>query len=142
MELLQIIIITLKLFALSSLTVVALSYSIYKIKDSKRLKPYMRPSVPAAPEAPAAEKLEANVITEEDKNVNSRFMVLNDELLNSVVEQEVTKNKVRFKKPEIVNEMLAFAESPSFNRSAPKGDFNVFNYYSNSLFEPMHKLKN
>ncbi|MHB1686558.1 MAG: hypothetical protein ACYCVH_04185 [Ignavibacteriaceae bacterium] len=125
MELLQIIIFSLKLFTLVSIIVVAISYAIYKVKNSSRVKPYMRPTVVSE------NKIQIEVdekISEEIKQANKRFVIMNE------AQMQQRENGAVYYVP---------AANPQQrpNRQLPAEGFNIYNYYSNSNFEPMHKVK-
>lgn len=130
MELLQIIIFTLKLFALASAIIVLISYFIFKLKDRTRIKPYMKPTIAES----ANLSLQPVVAVEEKNEIKSkRFKILNEEasfLANRqiVIEKNNTINYIQ--KNSLAN--------PSKNL---KDNFNIYDYYSNSNFEPMHKIK-
>ena len=128
MELLDIIIFTLKLFALTSAIVVLLSYFIFKLKDRTRVKPYMRPTKiePASIEIKDVEEEKPNL-------VSKRFKILNDK------EPQLQIKHARIAKAKIVTNfnVVDYKGSPRL----VEDEFNIFNYYSNKSFEPMHKIK-
>ncbi len=130
MELLQIIIFTLKLFALTSTIIVLISYFIFKLKDRNRIKPYMKQTVPDLSKNFEVEQL---AIKEEKINTRpNRFKILNEE--PSIItnqKQNINKgNSIIYRKNNLI---------PSTNNLS--NNFNIYDYYANSNFEPMHKIK-
>ncbi|MHB8578454.1 MAG: hypothetical protein ACYDA4_01135 [Ignavibacteriaceae bacterium] len=121
MDLLEIIIFSLKLFALISLIAVASSYALYKFKSSSRVEPYLRPTIISE------NKIQIEVeqkIAKELRQENSRFVIMNK------AELQPAEKRMLFNKP---NEKLLRQQSAN--------GFNIYNYYSSSSFEPMHKIK-
>ncbi len=127
MELLQIIIFTLKLFALTSAIVVLISYFIFKLKDRTRLKPYMRPTL-ADTSAIAIQIEKQNV-----EKTPERFKIINEE--NSFMEEHgFNSDKLQYKN----KSYNRFSDS---NLVQAKENFDIYDHYSNSSFEPMHKIR-
>jgi hypothetical protein len=127
MELLQIIIFTLKLFALSSAIIVLLSYFIFKIKDRTRKKPYIQ--TPGEEESGLSIQVETEDIDKKPK----RFKILNESDIFSL-EKGLHLEKIRQNNDSI--------HSLRLNKKLNSLDnFNIYDYYSNSSFEPMHKIK-
>ncbi len=125
MDLLEIIIFSLKLFALFSLIVVATSYAIYKFRSSSKVKPYMRPTLVSE------NKIQIEVekkIAEELKQNNSRFVIMNQ------VELQPAGNRMSINLQNEIRHQI-----PSRQQST--NQFNIYNHYSSSSFEPMHKIK-
>ncbi len=149
MELIQIIAFTLKLFTASSLVIISISYTVYKIKNRSKLKPHLRPSKFTATKYAIkfAEPETKEVFEEEIEFVPNvkpqlkRFKVLNDSEQNRVFEERpANKRKIKIEKPVVINE-LATAGNQKIKMTTASGDFNIFKFYSQSEFEPMHKLK-
>ncbi len=130
MELLQIIIFTLKLFALTSAIVVLISYFIFKLKDRVRIKPYMKPTVVEA----ASLAIQSGLTIEKKYEKKPKhFKILNEE--NSFLKER----QIRLEKS---NPIKFIQEEYNFNKkNISKENFNIYDYYSNSNFEPMHKIK-
>lgn len=126
MELIEIIITTLKLFVLFASIVVLISYFVYKIKDRKRIKPYSE--VPAY--APPAEINEDHL-----ENKHSRFQILNVE---SQPEEYVPVN-VPMKKQVERNHFSSYPVE--YRRKSANKSFDIYDRYSSNNFEPMHKIK-
>ncbi len=131
MELIQIIVTSLKLFVLVAAIVVLVSYFIYKVKDRKRSKPYT--NIPAVdivnqPIQFLQEPVENRIIERKP----ARFQVLNVE--NGPVEDEII-----LKKKVLPNYVPA--SSLKYKQPAIRDAFDIFERYSNSDFEPMHKVK-
>ncbi len=126
MELLQIIIFTLKLFALTSAIIVLISYFIFKLKDRNRIKPYMKQTNIDLSTNLAVEPL----ISNEDKNKikSNRFKILNEEAAIFINQKKDINNSNSIN---YINKNLI----PATN------NFNIYDYYANSNFEPMHKIK-
>ena len=125
MDLLEIIIFSLKLFALFSLIVVATSYAIYKFRSSSKVKPYMRPTLVSE------NKIQIEVekkIAEELKQNNNRFVIMNQ------VELQPAGNRMSINLQNEIRHQI-----PSRQQST--NQFNIYNHYSSSSFEPMHKIK-
>ena len=121
MDLLEIIIFSLKLFALISLIVIATSYAMYKFRNSSKVKPYLRPTLISE------NKIQIEVeqkIAEVLKQENKRFVIMNQAGL------QPAENRMFYDTPN---------EKPVRRQSA--NGFNIYNHYSSSSFEPMHKIK-
>ena len=118
MELLQIIIFTLKLFAGASVTLVCVSYVVFKIKDRKRPKPYMQ----SYKANTSAQSLSIENNREELKN---RFKVLNNKTLVPVEIRRTSSSRP------------AAEFQGGFNEPITAGEVNIYNYYSRSNVEPM-----
>ncbi len=129
MELIDIIIFTLKLFALTATIVVLLSYFIFKVKDRTRVKPYMRPTKIE----PAPIEIKVKDENEIPNPVNNRFRILNNN------EPLLQVKPVRIENPKHANKFNVIEYKGS--RRLIEDEFNIFNYYSNRSFEPMHKIK-
>ena len=122
MELLQIIVFTLKLFAGASVTLVCVSYVVFKFKDRKRPKPYMQPQKANAPTKSLS-------IDNEREEIKNRFKVLNNKTLIPV---EIRRNS---------NSRPPAEFQGGYNEPITAGEVNIYNYYSRSNVEPMHKLR-
>lgn len=122
MELLQIIVFTLKLFAGASITIVCLSYVVFKIKDRKRPKPYEQTYKASTP----AKSLS---IETEREEFSPRFKVLNNKTLVPVEIRRSSHNRP------------AAEFQGGYNEPITAGEVNIYNYYSRSNVEPMHKLR-
>ncbi len=121
MDLLEIIIFSLKLFTLFSLIVVATSYAIYKFRSNSKVKPYMRPTLVSE------NKIQIEVekkIVEVLKQENKRFIIMNQAGL------QPEENRMFYDTP----------NKKPVRRQSTNG-FNIYNHYSSSSFEPMHKIK-
>ncbi len=124
MNLLDIIIFSLKIFSAISIIVVGFSYFIYKIKSGAKVKPYMVPTVVKEPEI----KIEpAENFVEDRKPSYNRYVVMN----------EVSENSFRANP----NYNVPLSRFAGRNENNGGEQFNIFNRYSNSSFEPMHKIK-
>ena len=126
MELIQIIITSLKLFVLLAAIVVLISYFIYKVKDRKRRKPYL--------DSPVYNLINQSQQVNEDQieNKNARFQVLN-------FETDSAADEIILKKKDIRNR---FSDNMIKYKQPPLKEFsNIYDRYSNSNFEPMHKIK-
>ena len=126
MELLQIIIFTLKLFALTSAIIVLISYFIFKLKDRNRIKPYMKQTSIDLSNNLAAELS----IPNEDKNKikSNRFKILNEESAFFINQQKDISN----------GSSINYIQK---NLLAATNNFHIYDYYAKSKFEPMHKIK-
>jgi len=125
MNLLDIIIFSLKIFSAVSIIVVGFSYFIYKIKSGSKVKPYLVPSVVKEPEI----KIEPQEnFVEESKPAYNRFVVMN----------EFSEKSYRAN-PNYNVPLSRFSGRNENNGRAE--EYNIFNRYSNSSFEPMHKIK-
>ncbi len=122
MELLQIILFTLKLFAGASITLVCVSYVIFKFKDRKRPKPYMQQNKSNATS-------QSLIIENDRKDIKNRFKVLNNRTLVPVEIRRTSNNR------------SATEFQGGYNEPITAGEVNIYNYYSRSNVEPMHKLK-
>ncbi len=139
MELIDIIIYVLKLFALSSFILLTLSYMIFKIKDRSRIKPYMVLSTNNSVNAstrhykiiPHEEKPEADKNNPPVKKLRStrRYKVINEQTTYRI-ESESKEDKTPIPEPAPVRQQ----------RSTPR-KMDVYSFYSTSKFESMHKLK-
>jgi hypothetical protein len=119
MELIEIIRNSLIIFTIISSIFLGLSYTVYKLKDRKRIKPYEReenfvpPAVLLQGNEPVAQQ------TYETGKMSSRFRVLNDEMRN--------------------------IKEPAGNRSSVPvqkvRQNHVISYYSFNKNESMHKLR-
>ena len=129
MDLLDIIIFSLKLFALTSLIVVTISYFIFKLKDRSRVKPYMETNtVETSGTILKVEKVPV-------ETTNKRYQILNEETLT------FNKKRIRIKKPVVINN---FTTQPIKNLKEDEEErkiFNIFRHYSKNSIEPMHKIK-
>ncbi len=125
MDLLDIIIFSLKLFSLISIIVISVSYATYKFKARKKLKPYMRPTI--VPDNSIYYEVEAK-IAEELKRDNRRFVIMNQPELEPVGNRSFN--------------YMPKESTRQFNkRQRSANEFNIYNHYSSSSFEPMHKIK-
>ena len=129
MELIQIIITSLKLFALISAIVVLISYAIYKLKERNRTKPYSEIHDPGL--------LNQNYATKEEiiEKKQVRFQILNNENLKT----PAALNEEVFEKPKVKN--YAPSNPLNYKKNLPKETFDIYDSYSNSNFEPMYKVK-
>lgn len=132
MELIDIIIFSLKLFSLASIIVVAISYFVFKVKDRKRVKPYMRQEIPAP--------ISTNFQYQEPETNNSRFQILNDPYTAQNNFSPQSSQEIAFEKPQVIS-YYKDKPSQSFRREAQTGDYNIYERYSANTFEPMHKIK-
>ena len=129
MELIQIIIISLKLFALFAAIVVLVSYFIYKVKDRKRRKPYSDISTVEPVNNPIQIKVEPI------ENKSGRFQVLNVEMQPF----HLADKEFIIKKKDIKNYFSN--TSQRYKKNPAREPANIYDRYSNSNFEPMHKIK-
>jgi len=129
MDLLDIIIFSLKLFALTSLIIVSISYFIFKLKDRSRVKPYMeKNTIETSGTVLRVEKVPV-------QNTNQRYQILNDESLN------FNKKRIRIEKPVVINKFLTQPIGNSKEAEEERKIFNIFRHYSKNSIEPMHKIK-
>ncbi len=133
MELMQIIVFSLKLFIVASIIIISISYSIYKIKNRSTIKPYLRPS------SMDTSKFRIKIVTRDSElqterayPTNDRFKVLNDST-NFVNNQPQYHQRLKNTELEKSNYQPQYMHSNSGQ--------NIFSYYSNNNLEPMHKLK-
>jgi hypothetical protein len=129
MDLLDIIIFSLKLFALTSLIIVSISYFIFKLKDRSRVKPYMEPN---------AVETSGTVLRVEEVPVetsNQRYKILNDETISP------DKKRIRIEKPVVINKFIAQQVKNPKEAEEELKIFNIFRHYSKNSIEPMHKIK-
>ncbi len=122
MDLLDIIIFSLKIFALTSLIIVAVSYFIFKLKDRTRVKPYMN-SNPI--------ETSGTILKIEDKKIEplkQRYEILNDESIS------IDKKHIRMERPVVIKKILS-------NTVEDRKLSNIFSHYSKNAIEPMHKIK-
>ncbi len=133
MGLIDIIAISLKLFGLTAAMIVLLSYFIFKIKDRRRIKPYMRPT--NIEPIPLEVKQEIKVEENEEKvdTPNKRYKVLNDYEPRFQVNPFPKVKPLKITKFNVIN----YQE----NNQISENKFNIYNYYSSKKFEPMHKIK-
>jgi len=129
MELIEIILTTLKLFVLISSIVVLISYFVYKVKDRKRTKPYSEIIHQELSTQPL--EIKEDLIS----NKQMRFQVLNSE------DEPAPYNEVGFLTQKQI-ETKNIPNSPlKYKRKQVNQSFDIYNHYSNSNFEPMHKIK-
>lgn len=130
MGLIDIIAISLKLFGLTAAIIILLSYFIFKIKDRRRIKPYMRPTKIEPIPLDVKQEIKEE---EKPKPVNSRYKILNDNEQRFQVQPFPKVKPLTTTNFNIIN----YKE----NNQLDEGKFNIYNYYSNKKFEPMHKIK-
>ncbi len=135
MELLQIIIFSLKLFALTSAIIVLISYFVFKIKDRNREKPFMKSSPDNAHKTGEIiiETKEEEIEQSKTLPYGKRFKILNENALRIPDKKPGTVNSLM---PQIIREKISPPQKAMSNNG-----FNIYDYYSNSSFEPMHKIK-
>jgi hypothetical protein len=140
MELLDIIFHFLRFFTFTSIFVLTVSYTVFKFKDRNRIKPYMVPFQPAANnDNENAEVSEKPVKLRK----TGRFKILNEKNdftgNPSVSDEQFFKvdRAEQFYKIVVDNKF----EQPKFNLKRKKDSFDIYEFYSNSLITPMHKLK-
>jgi hypothetical protein len=129
MDLLDIIIFSLKLFALTSLIIVSISYFIFKLKDRSRVKPYMEANaVETSGTVLRVEKVQV-------ENSNQRYKILNNNSHSS------NKNRLRIEKPVVINKFITKQIPNPKESEEERKMFNIFRHYSKNSIEPMHKIK-
>lgn len=152
MELIDIIVQSLKLFALVSFIVLVISYTVFKIKDRNRIKPYM---IPASPQ----ERVAVEQVLRENTNIhvedfvpapalqkkNERIKIVNKKVPAKLKRESFGEPAKLFKvdvsslketiseKLEKKEAELQTHESESFN--------DIYSLYNNNKLTPMHKLK-
>ncbi len=126
MELIQIIITSLKLFVLLAAIVILVSYFIFKVKDRKRPKPYTEGSS----NEPVRQPQHIKVAPVENKQ--ARFQVLN--MAANFAADEVIFQKKNFKDQ-------FFGNPINYKQIESNKTLDIYERYSNSNFEPMHKIK-
>jgi hypothetical protein len=140
MELMPIIKASLGIFTLISTTLFVTAFLMYKIKSRNRAKPYERKPV----------LFDSSLILEiqdktgekiEDGPDKHKFMVLNENReFIPAKNDNLWKNDLSTKSSQrlIHQHKNVVLTSPrrSFNEV-----FNIYNFYSNNIFTPMHKLK-
>jgi hypothetical protein len=141
MELIEIIIYALKIFSLVSVILLILSYFFFKMKDRKRIKPYMlADSDPSAYETPEA-KESGDVLNY--RKFSERFQVLNEK--RYAMEPQYERNG-SFYKPSSgaglpKHNVYNLPASDSYYKHNKNTPTNIYNLYSPEASEPMHKLK-
>ncbi len=127
MDLLDIIIFSLKLFALTSLIVVTISYFVFKLKDRSRVKPFMESNTV---------ETSGTIIKVEQVPVETskqRYKILNNE--------SKSKNQIRIAKPVVINKFVTRPIQKIKEIEEERKMFNIFRHYSKNAIEPMHKIK-
>ncbi len=132
MELIQIIIISLKLFVLLAAIIVLVSYFVFKVKDRKRRKPYSNSFKEEPIKESPLKNLPSNLNEVPIENKNSRFQVLN--MPANFASDDIIVQKKDFK-----NQL--FNNSINYKQYESNKSLDIYERYSNSDFEPMHKIK-
>ena len=140
MELMPIIKASLGIFTIISSTLFVTAFVMYKIKSRNRVKPYERKPI----------LFDSRLILEiQDKTdekgkkdtPKDKFMVLNEyKDFAQAKNDRLLKNGANTKSPQSSsqsNNHLAL-KSPG---KLPNKVFNIYNFYSDNIFAPMHKLK-
>ncbi len=136
MELLEIIFISLKLFSASSLIVILLSYFFYKVKSRGRLKPYVRLGIDLA-----SETLEED--EEKIQAANNQFLLRPNKF--KIINENKTELRERaFRGDENYSEELQMIQEDIITEETlqyfNEEELDIYKYYSNNTFQPMHKL--
>ena len=131
MELMPIIKASLGIFTIISSTLFITAFIMYKIKSRNRTKPYERKPILFD----SSLILEIQDKTEEKKDdilLKHKFIVLN--------ENKEWKNESQTKNPQSSIKQFNKVGLNSSNKSSNEV-FNIYNFYSDNIFTPMHKLK-
>jgi hypothetical protein len=142
MELMEIIKSSLSIFSAIAFVFILTSYTIYKIKDRTRIKPYLRVNM---------QNNNHDIIIEENAhNVIPVVMEKKEDKLPSALAVEIKNPQVheRFKiinevtpiEEKIVPELIPEIEKPKKKIKLNNGKKNIYEYYSDTN-EEMHKLK-
>ncbi len=134
MELLDIIVFTLKIFGLSAIIIVSISYLVFKIKDRHRIKPYMKQSSTTVQQPPEI-KYEEQVLSP------SRFQILNETPNSHPKNIQVEEQDFGYERPQALNRYKTVPVN-NFKKEIKTNTNDIFNYYSKNTFEPMYKVKN
>ncbi len=132
MDLLDIIISTLKIFSLSAVTLVAFSYFFYKLKGSKRTKPFEKLNDPII-QAPAIQ------ITQE-LNQNDGLRVMQEALSNQANRNDNHRDEIVLEKIKVVNNIPPKSFN-NFRGEVRRNRFNIYDHYASNFLEPMHKVR-
>ena len=140
MELMPIIKASLGIFTIISSTLFVTAFVMYKIKSRNRVKPYERKPILYD----SSFILEIQDKTDEKRrkdSSNHKFMVLNEyKKYTPVKNDRILKNEVSTKSPQSSrqsNNNLTLKPP----KILPNEVSNMYNFYSDNIFAPMHKLK-
>ncbi len=140
MELIQIIVFSLKLFTAATLVIVTISYAVYKFKSRTRLKPYMRPG----PKGSQVISIKIEEDSEPKKTEKpKRFVVLNEKN-SKPAEGKVKKSEEPSVKPKpgVIERVESdHQEEIKSKEKLNKEKSNIYSYYSEEKSGRMHKLK-
>jgi hypothetical protein len=140
MELMPIIKASLGIFTIISSTLFVTAFVMYKIKSRNRVKPYERKPIlfDSSLILEIQDKTDEKI---ESSPINHKFMVLNEhKQYMPVKNNKEWKYEMPAKNPQISsqpNNNLVLKSA----RKLPNEVFNIYNFYSDNSFAPMHKLK-
>ena len=141
MELMPIIKASLGIFTIISSTLFVTAFVMYKIKSRNRVKPYERKPILFDSSLILEIQDKTDEKSRKDPPSKDKFMVLNEHKGYTLVKNDrVLENGISAKNP--------YSASQSNNHPAlkspgklPNEAFNIYNFYSDNIFAPMHKLK-
>lgn len=138
MELIDIIVHSLKLFALTSFIVLIISYTIFKIKDRNRIKPYMVATSPSTP-APIIFEEEQSDIKEVVHEKKVKIEAVDPALERRRERFKIINRKTEMREKTIIDEPVIKVKAAK--KEAAAADQDIYNLYSENSITPMHKLK-
>ncbi len=121
MELIQIIILSLKLFTVTAILVISIAYVVYKLRTKNEVKPHLRSTVFSSEPAFESTEMAFGEYAESVPGYNQQ-----DQRFNIVNEHQTVGN--------------SYYQNENFQPSQ-NNDQNIYYYYSTNRNEQMHKVR-
>lgn len=148
MELMEIIKSSLSIFSAVSFVFIITSYTVYKIKDRTRIKPYLRVNMQSAYNDFILEEIVEEIITPAEKKADKQKTDEEDIKLNQSADVKMPQVHERFKivnsikpvDPKFIPLSASELEKPARKIKLNSSKLNIYEFYSDTN-EKMHKLK-